>query len=135
MGASVGSLLGCHATLSESQLLTSIYLSFLNTVKKNEVNRGRDIISDHAWPTWQEHLLSKPFSIFVPTSIYCLFMGWYVYIPIYWDIFVYSFFQYYLYVFDVCTGWNDKIVILKKTTLQLYFKTFIEKINSGNLIM
>ena len=33
------------------------------------------------------------------------------------------------------TGWNDKIVVLKKTTLQLYFKTFIEKINSGNLIM
>ena len=32
------------------------------------------------------------------------------------------------------TGWNDKIVILKKTTLQLYFKTFIEKTNSGNLI-
>ena len=30
---------------------------------------------------------------------------------------------------------NDKIVVLKKTTLQLYFKTFIEKINSGNLIM
>ena len=25
------------------------------------------------------------------------------------------------------TGWNDKIVILKKTTLQVYFKTFIEK--------
>ena len=25
------------------------------------------------------------------------------------------------------TRWNDKIVILKKTTLQLYFKTFIEK--------
>ena len=34
-----------------------------------------------------------------------------------------------------CKGWNDKIVILKKTTLQLYFETFIEKINSGNLIM
>ena len=33
------------------------------------------------------------------------------------------------------TGWNDKIVVLKKTTLQLNFKTFIEKINSGNLIM
>ena len=33
------------------------------------------------------------------------------------------------------TGLNDKIVVLKKTTLQLYFKTFIEKINSGNLIM
>ena len=33
------------------------------------------------------------------------------------------------------TGWNDKIAVLKKTTLQLYFKTFIEKINSGNLIM
>ena len=33
------------------------------------------------------------------------------------------------------TGWNDKIVILKKTTLQLYFKNFIEKINSDNLIM
>ena len=33
------------------------------------------------------------------------------------------------------TGWNDKIIVLKKTTLQLYFKTFIEKINSGNLIM
>ena len=28
-----------------------------------------------------------------------------------------------------------KIVVLKKTTQQLYFKTFIEKINSGNLIM
>ena len=27
----------------------------------------------------------------------------------------------------VCTGWNDKIVVLKKTTLQFYFKTFIEK--------
>ena len=25
------------------------------------------------------------------------------------------------------TGWNDKIVVLKKTTLLLYFKTFIEK--------
>ena len=25
------------------------------------------------------------------------------------------------------TGWNDKIVVLKKTTLQFYFKTFIEK--------
>ena len=33
------------------------------------------------------------------------------------------------------TGRNDKIVVLKKTTLQLYFKTFIEKINSGILIM
>ena len=37
-----------------------------------------------------------------------------------------------LYIY---TGWNDKIVILKKTTLQLYFETFIEKINSGNFIM
>ena len=27
----------------------------------------------------------------------------------------------------IYTGWNDKIVVLKKTTLQLYFKTFIEK--------
>ena len=35
----------------------------------------------------------------------------------------------------VSTGWNDKIVVLRKKTLQLYFKTFIEKINSGNLIM
>ena len=25
------------------------------------------------------------------------------------------------------TGWNDKIVVLKKTILQLYFTTFIEK--------
>ena len=33
------------------------------------------------------------------------------------------------------TGWSDKIVVLKKTTQQLYFKTFIEKINSDNLIM
>ena len=33
------------------------------------------------------------------------------------------------------TGWNDKIIVPKKTTLQLCFKTFIEKINSGNLIM
>ena len=34
-----------------------------------------------------------------------------------------------------CSEWNDKIVALKKTTLQFYFKTFIEKINSANLIM
>ena len=27
----------------------------------------------------------------------------------------------------IYTGWNDKIVVLKKTTPQLYFKTFIEK--------
>ena len=33
------------------------------------------------------------------------------------------------------TGWNDKIVVLKKRTVQLYFKTLIEQINSGNLIM
>ena len=25
------------------------------------------------------------------------------------------------------TGWNDKIVVLKKTTLQLYFKTLLKK--------
>ena len=37
-------------------------------------------------------------------------------------------------VFDR-TGWNDKMVVLKKTTLQLYLKTFIEKINSAKLIM
>ena len=42
----------------------------------------------------------------------------------------------YVYVFlYMYTGWNDKMIVLKKTTLQLYFKTFIEKINSGNLIM
>ena len=33
------------------------------------------------------------------------------------------------------TGLNDKIVVLKKTIRLLYFKSFIEKINSGNLIM
>ena len=38
-------------------------------------------------------------------------------------------------IFVAYTGWNYKIVVLKKTTLQLYFKTFIEKINSANLIM
>ena len=27
----------------------------------------------------------------------------------------------------IITGWNAKIVVLKKTTLQLYFKTCIEK--------
>ena len=32
----------------------------------------------------------------------------------------------YIYIY-IYTGWNDKIVFLKKTTLQLYFKTFIEK--------
>ena len=32
------------------------------------------------------------------------------------------------------TGWNAKIVVLNKTTLQLYFETFIENNNSGNLI-
>ncbi len=46
-----------------------------------------------------------------------------------------TFFELYKFTFRKYTGWNDKIVIQKKTTLQLYFKTFIEKINSGNLIM
>ena len=39
-----------------------------------------------------------------------------------------------IYIYIYIWG-NDKIVVLKKTTLQLYLKTFIEKINSGNLIM
>ena len=34
-----------------------------------------------------------------------------------------------------CTELNDKIAVLQKTTLQFYFKTFIQKFNSGNLIM
>ena len=38
----------------------------------------------------------------------------------------------YIYIY---TRWNDKIVFLKKTKLQLYFKTFIKIINSGNLII
>ena len=33
-------------------------------------------------------------------------------------------------LFNTNTGWNDKIFALKKTTLQLYFKTFIEKKSS-----
>ena len=37
--------------------------------------------------------------------------------------------------FSLYTVWNDKIAVLKKTTLQLYLKTFIEKINSANQIM
>ena len=37
--------------------------------------------------------------------------------------------------FYTSAGWNDKIIVQKKTTLQLYFKTLIEKINSGYLIM
>ena len=45
-----------------------------------------------------------------------------------------TFFPLYIYIY-IYTGWNDKIVSLKKTTLQVYFKTFIEKINSANLIM
>ena len=32
-----------------------------------------------------------------------------------------------LRIYSQCNGWNDKIVVLKKTTLQLYFKTFMEK--------
>ena len=44
-------------------------------------------------------------------------------------------YYFYIFIFVLITGWNDKIIILKKTTLQLYFKTFIEKINSANLIM
>ena len=46
--------------------------------------------------------------------------------------FLHSFLPLYIYIY---IGWNDKIVVLKKTTLPLYFKTFIEKINSGNLII
>ena len=40
----------------------------------------------------------------------------------------------YIYIY-IYIGWNNKILVLNKTALQLYFKTFIEKINSGNLIM
>ena len=36
---------------------------------------------------------------------------------------------------DERCGRKNRIVVLKKKTLQLYFKTFIEKINSGNLII
>ena len=43
--------------------------------------------------------------------------------------------SFYTYSCVLCKGWNDKIVVLKKATLQFYFKTFIEKIKSGNLIM
>ena len=35
----------------------------------------------------------------------------------------------------ILQGGTIKIVVLKKTKLQLYFKTFIEKINSANLII
>ena len=38
-------------------------------------------------------------------------------------------------IYGLNTGWNDKIIVLKETTQQLYFKAFIEKIYSGNLIM
>ena len=40
----------------------------------------------------------------------------------------------YIYIY-IYTGWKDKMVVLKKTSLQLYFKTFIEKNIIGNLIM
>ena len=45
------------------------------------------------------------------------------------------FFINHMHLIYIYTGWNAKIVVLKKTTLKLYFKTFIEKINSANLIM
>ena len=38
----------------------------------------------------------------------------------------------YIYIY---LWWNDKIGVLEKTTQQVYFKTFIEKVNSGNLII
>ena len=40
-----------------------------------------------------------------------------------------------LHTLRMSTGWNDRIVVLKKTALQIYSKTSIEKINSANLIM
>ena len=40
----------------------------------------------------------------------------------------------YIYIY-IYKGWNDKIVVLKKTTLQLYSKSFIENINSDYLVM
>ena len=40
----------------------------------------------------------------------------------------------YIYI-CIYTGPNNKIVVLKKTTLQLYFKTSTEKFNSGKFIM
>ena len=36
------------------------------------------------------------------------------------------FFHEYIYIY-IYIGWNDKIVVPKKTTLQIYFKTFFEK--------
>ena len=79
-----------------------------------------------------------------------VYMHLYLYLPVYlypscdWDIYSYTKLNKQLELqvtihetndFHIATGWNDKIVILKKTTLQLYFKTFIEKINPSNLIM
>ena len=40
----------------------------------------------------------------------------------------------YIYIY-IYIGCNAKFDVLKKTTLQLYFKNFIGKTNSGNLIM
>ena len=48
--------------------------------------------------------------------------------------FTWFFFFYIIFICSQSIGWNNKIVVLKKTR-QLYFKTFIEKIISGNLIM
>ena len=42
----------------------------------------------------------------------------YIYIYIYWNKWC-GYIYIYIYIY---TGWNDKIVVLKKTTLQLYLK-------------
>ena len=73
--------------------------------------------------TWNHFTVCKQINIYVYMCVYVyMYISVCVYIYVY--VCIYTFICIYVCVY---TGWNNKIVVLKKTTLQLYLKTFIEK--------
>ena len=66
---------------------------------------------------------------------YILYLYTHIYIYILHYIFVYMNIHIYILHIVCIPGGTIKLSSEKIKTLQLYFKTFIEKINSGNLIM
>ena len=95
------------------------------------------------WGMWQILLVAKLYwrhYITCFTVIFFILLSKHVFIlfilcPLFQWFNFYLLLMIKLFRLIISTGWNDKIVVLKKTTQQFYFKTFIEKISSANLIM
>ena len=64
--------------------------------------------------------------IYVCVCVYVSVVVCYIYIYIYMCVCVCVCVCVCIYIY-MYTGWNDKSVVLKKTTLQIHFKTFLKK--------